>query len=294
MTALDLTTNVYFDNPFDTTGFEVIITPADETLFYLATMPSNKWQFLCFLNAVADPANGIFNTIQDAIDYNITANSTAILDYFASLTPPIIYTSIGTVYKNIYNGIISYGVPETRTVNGHALSGDVTVTKSDISLGNVDNTTDANKPVSTATQTALNLKASISSLSTVATSGSYNDLSNKPTIISPKAYEGTTLRTGAFPVFKSATVASGVAVFNLTSDGTSTGTALFTGGVIQDSVNAFVSDAAASYQMAYAFSNSNKTVTVTTNKLTTANILTGLLGQAAGNGSVVKLSVWGY
>lgn len=45
---------------------------------------------------------------------------------------------------------VSTGVPTTRTVNGHALSADVTVTKSDVSLGNCDNTSDANKPVSTA------------------------------------------------------------------------------------------------------------------------------------------------
>lgn len=49
-------------------------------------------------------------------------------------------------------------VPTTRTVNGHALSSNVTVTKSDVNLGNVDNTSDLNKPVSTATQTALNGK----------------------------------------------------------------------------------------------------------------------------------------
>jgi hypothetical protein len=35
------------------------------------------------------------------------------------------------------------------------------ITKSDIGLGNVDNTSDANKPVSTATQTALNLKLNL-------------------------------------------------------------------------------------------------------------------------------------
>ena len=35
------------------------------------------------------------------------------------------------------------------------------LTKSDVGLGNVDNTTDANKPVSTATQTALDAKANI-------------------------------------------------------------------------------------------------------------------------------------
>ena len=49
-------------------------------------------------------------------------------------------------------------VPTSRTVNGHALSSNVTVTKGDVGLGSADNTSDADKPVSTATQTALNLK----------------------------------------------------------------------------------------------------------------------------------------
>jgi hypothetical protein len=56
------------------------------------------------------------------------------------------------------------------------------ITSTMVGLGNVDNTTDANKPISTATQTALNLKANTATLATVATSGSYADLSNKPTI----------------------------------------------------------------------------------------------------------------
>lgn len=58
-------------------------------------------------------------------------------------------------------------VPKTTKVNGHALSGDVTVTaadlnltKADVGLSNVDNTADTNKPISSATQTALNAKAS--------------------------------------------------------------------------------------------------------------------------------------
>jgi hypothetical protein len=49
-------------------------------------------------------------------------------------------------------------VPNTRTVNGHALNANVTVSKSDINLGNAEDTSDANKPVSNAQQTALNLK----------------------------------------------------------------------------------------------------------------------------------------
>lgn len=108
------------------------------------------------------------------------------------------------------------------------------------------------------------------------------------------AYEGTTQRTGSFPIFKSVTVGSGVAVFYLTADNTSGWTTLCTNGVIQDSVNVTVSDSTASYQASWAWTNSNKTLTVTTNKLTTANILTGVLGQAAANGSVMKLSVWCY
>ena len=56
------------------------------------------------------------------------------------------------------------------------------VTKTQVGLGNVDNTSDADKPVSTAVQNALNLKANTADLKTVATSGSYNDLTNKPQI----------------------------------------------------------------------------------------------------------------
>lgn len=49
-------------------------------------------------------------------------------------------------------------VDRTTTVNGHALSGNVSVTAGDVGLGDVDNTSDADKPVSAAQQTALDLK----------------------------------------------------------------------------------------------------------------------------------------
>ncbi len=58
----------------------------------------------------------------------------------------------------------------------------IPATAADIGLGNVDNTADLAKPISTAQQAALDLKANSSALATVATSGSYADLSNKPTI----------------------------------------------------------------------------------------------------------------
>lgn len=54
---------------------------------------------------------------------------------------------------------LSAYVPTTRTVAGKALSANVTLVKGDVGLGSVDNTSDASKPISTATQTALNGKA---------------------------------------------------------------------------------------------------------------------------------------
>lgn len=56
------------------------------------------------------------------------------------------------------------------------------VTKTQVGLGNVDNTADINKPISTATQNALNLKVDTADLSDVAFSGLYSDLTGTPTI----------------------------------------------------------------------------------------------------------------
>ena len=49
-------------------------------------------------------------------------------------------------------------VPNTRTVAGKALTANVALVKADVGLGNVDNTSDANKPVSTAQAAAINAK----------------------------------------------------------------------------------------------------------------------------------------
>lgn len=62
-------------------------------------------------------------------------------------------------------------VPTSRTVNGHALSTNVTVTASDVGLGNVNNTSDLNKPISTATQTALNAKVNKTDIATTSDLG---------------------------------------------------------------------------------------------------------------------------
>lgn len=52
-------------------------------------------------------------------------------------------------------------VPKERTVNSKTLEFDINLDKIDVGLGNIDNTSDANKPVSTAMTTALALKADL-------------------------------------------------------------------------------------------------------------------------------------
>jgi hypothetical protein len=58
-----------------------------------------------------------------------------------------------------------------KTLEGQSLlgSGNIDLTKDDVGLGNVDNTSDLNKPISTATQTALNAKQDTVGFTTVGT-----------------------------------------------------------------------------------------------------------------------------
>lgn len=72
-------------------------------------------------------------------------------------------------------------------------TGNVTLIKDDVGLANADNTSDLNKPISTATQTALNLKANTSALAAVALSGDYDDLIGKPNLDEASAATANTL-----------------------------------------------------------------------------------------------------
>lgn len=113
-----------------------------------------------------------------------------------------------------------------------------------------------------------------------------------------KMVSETTVKTGAFPVFKEATVSGGNAVFHLTVDGLSTGAALFPNGVDLKSIQlcAVDSDAPASYGTP-TLSNGNKTLTVSVKKSTGINVallgLTLLGSPVAANGTVVRLLAFG-
>ena len=78
---------------------------------------------------------------------------------------------------NITSHSHSSYVPTSRTVAGKALTGNITLAKGDVGLGNVDNTSDASKPISTAQQAALddkeNITNKVQALSTSSTHDQY-------------------------------------------------------------------------------------------------------------------------
>ena len=69
-----------------------------------------------------------------------------------------VLSALGKLQKQISDNLTTLTSHTSNTSNPHS------VTKTQVGLGNADNTSDLNKPVSTATQTALNLKADSSTL----------------------------------------------------------------------------------------------------------------------------------
>lgn len=115
-----------------------------------------------------------------AADIGATGTSTLAADTDVSIASPasgqvLTYDSASSKWKN-------QTAPSAPVTSVAGKTGAVSLAKSDVGLGNVDNTSDVSKPISTATQTALNAKANTADLATVATSGDYNDLINTPTI----------------------------------------------------------------------------------------------------------------
>ena len=97
-----------------------------------------------------------------------------------------------------------------------------TLDKTAVGLANVDNTSDANKPVSTATQTALNAKQGTLTLTTTGTSGAATLVGSTLNVpIYAGAGSVTSFQTGSFG---GATVALSSTVFGTLTGGTFSGT----------------------------------------------------------------------
>lgn len=78
----------------------------------------------------------------------------AIVDIAANDVLPIVDTSVATTKKISVTQIAAQAPVQSVA----SKTGAVTLVKGDVGLGNVDNTSDANKPISTATQSALDAK----------------------------------------------------------------------------------------------------------------------------------------
>ena len=96
-----------------------------------AQLPSYVDDVVEFANLAAFPGTGSAGILYIALDTNVQ------------------YRWSGTVYVKITSGAVDSVAGKT---------GVVTLVKGDVGLGNVDNTSDAAKPISTDTQTALDLK----------------------------------------------------------------------------------------------------------------------------------------
>lgn len=99
---------------------------------------------------------GKFNEITTATS-NILLKKNSIDSLEANMTH---YVTQGRLKKKIdsLGVLIAGGVSGVSSVN--TMTGAVSIGKADVGLGNADNTTDLNKPISTATQTALDIKYS--------------------------------------------------------------------------------------------------------------------------------------
>ena len=99
--------------------------------------------------------------------------------------PNYIHTdnNFSNTYKDKLQGIEPNA--QVNTVNSvNTKQGDVVITKDDLGLANVDNTSDIDKPISRITQNALNQKVNSSDLAQVATTGEYQDLRGLPDSLS--------------------------------------------------------------------------------------------------------------
>lgn len=111
-------------------------------------------------------ASGVLGNVYNVTDaFTTTANFVEGAGKSYPAGTNVVVVNTGTTASPTYKFDVLAGfvdlsgyVPTSRKVNGKALSADITISKSDVGLGNVDNTSDSDKPISTATQTALDGK----------------------------------------------------------------------------------------------------------------------------------------
>jgi len=111
------------------------------------------------------------NNSSKTIDLKVNLNLDDVLEYDSLANFPVIgesktlYVARDTEKIYRYSGSIYVEVSPSQVTSVNSQTGDVILTKSDIGLSNVDNTSDINKPISTLTQLALDSKEDLSNKS---------------------------------------------------------------------------------------------------------------------------------
>lgn len=108
------------------------------------------------LSGIGTPANPLAGIVTLPVASATVKGLVAITDNINSQS-----TTVAASAKALLTAaqLIATYIPTSRKINGKALTGDITLTKADILLSQVDNTADSDKPVSTAFNTALTAKA---------------------------------------------------------------------------------------------------------------------------------------
>lgn len=149
----------YSDVSVLSSGDETVMIPS----YVRAVVDAETGEFTCEVPASDDPA-----WTPEGWTWRVVVNTPTFKDDFLTVVP---YDAVGgeidfsalvpaedggsalyAAYNHTHDGI---GEGAVTSVSGR--TGDVVLTKTDVGLASVDNTSDANKPVSTATQTALDL-----------------------------------------------------------------------------------------------------------------------------------------
>lgn len=117
------------------------------------------------------PAEGEPGKIYVVKNTNLTYRWTG-TDYIEISKSLAIGETSSTAYRGDH-GLIAYDHTLVIAGNPHG------TTKAHVGLGNVDNTSDLNKPISTATQTALDLKSNIPAPIKHTTTGDYNNITSR-------------------------------------------------------------------------------------------------------------------
>lgn len=150
----------------DRLAFRIHVTTVGRTIT-LHTEDNNLCQIITTFTTGLTALNGLTDQVQNfatgtsGTDFGITSSS-ATHTFNLPIASATNTGKLSSTDWNTFNGKQAALVSGTniKTIEGQSIlgSGNIDLTKSDVGLGNVDNTSDLNKPISTATQTALNSK----------------------------------------------------------------------------------------------------------------------------------------